>query len=97
MPNEDDRRGEAGEAAASEHTSSDAPSAVDGEIVTAGTPAVSPAGETDLLQPYYSDAKSLDSRLFESGEGGIRTRGTLLEYTAFPVRRLRPLGHLSWW
>ena len=31
------------------------------------------------------------------GEGGIRTRGTLLEYTAFPVRRLRPLGHLSRW
>jgi hypothetical protein len=32
---------------------------------------------------------------FICGEGGIRTHGTLLEYTAFPVRRLRPLGHLS--
>jgi hypothetical protein len=29
------------------------------------------------------------------GEGGIRTHGTLLEYTAFPVLHLRPLGHLS--
>ena len=28
------------------------------------------------------------------GEGGIRTRGTLL-YTRFPVVHLRPLGHLS--
>jgi hypothetical protein len=29
------------------------------------------------------------------GEGGIRTHGTLLAYTAFPVLHLRPLGHLS--
>src|SRR5262249_38871626 len=29
-----------------------------------------------------------------SGEGGIRTRGTL-PYTRFPVVHLRPLGHLS--
>lgn len=29
------------------------------------------------------------------GEGGIRTRETLLEFTHFPGARLRPLGHLS--
>jgi hypothetical protein len=29
------------------------------------------------------------------GEGGIRTPGTLLEYTRFPVVHLQPLGHLS--
>ncbi len=29
------------------------------------------------------------------GEGGIRTRDTLLEYTHFPGVRLQPLGHLS--
>ena len=29
------------------------------------------------------------------GEGGIRTLGTLLGYTRFPVVRLQPLGHLS--
>ena|GEM_PF-5428083 len=29
------------------------------------------------------------------GEGGIRTRGALLELTHFPGVRLRPLGHLS--
>lgn len=29
------------------------------------------------------------------GEGGIRTRDTLLGYTHFPGARLRPLGHLS--
>ena len=29
------------------------------------------------------------------GEGGIRTRGTLLAYTRFPGVHLRPLGHLS--
>ena len=32
---------------------------------------------------------------FLSGEKGIRTLGTLLEYTHFPGVRLRPLGHLS--
>lgn len=31
----------------------------------------------------------------KSGEGGIRTRETLLEFTHFPGARLRPLGHLS--
>ena len=30
-----------------------------------------------------------------SGESGIRTRGTLLEYTHFPGVLLKPLGHLS--
>src|SRR5690606_2137608 len=29
------------------------------------------------------------------GEGGIRTRDTLLEYTHFPGALLQPLGHLS--
>jgi hypothetical protein len=32
---------------------------------------------------------------YNGGEGGIRTRDTLLEYTHFPGERLRPLGHLS--
>ena len=32
---------------------------------------------------------------FIGGEKGIRTLGTLLEYTHFPGVRLRPLGHLS--
>jgi hypothetical protein len=32
--------------------------------------------------------------VYVSGEGGIRTRGTL-RYTRFPVVHLRPLGHLS--
>ena len=30
-----------------------------------------------------------------SGESGIRTHGTLLEYTRFPSVLLQPLGHLS--
>ncbi len=29
------------------------------------------------------------------GEGGIRTRGTVLAYTRFPSERLKPLSHLS--
>ena len=29
------------------------------------------------------------------GESGIRTHGTLLEYTRFPSVLLKPLGHLS--
>ncbi len=29
------------------------------------------------------------------GEGGIRTRDTLLRYTHFPGVLLQPLGHLS--
>ena len=32
---------------------------------------------------------------FAGGEGGIRTLGTLLGYTRFPVVHLQPLGHLS--
>ena len=32
---------------------------------------------------------------FSCGESGIRTRGTLLEYTHFPGVLLKPLGHLS--
>lgn len=32
---------------------------------------------------------------FTGGEGGIRTHGTRVVYTAFPVLHLRPLGHLS--
>lgn len=32
---------------------------------------------------------------FCCGESGIRTRGTLLEYTHFPGVLLKPLGHLS--
>ena len=31
----------------------------------------------------------------ESGQGGIRTRGTDEPYTAFPMPLLKPLGHLS--
>ena len=31
----------------------------------------------------------------DGGEGGIRTRETLLTSTRFPVALLRPLGHLS--
>ena len=31
----------------------------------------------------------------DGGQGGIRTRGTLLTYTHFPGVRLKPLGHLS--
>ena len=33
--------------------------------------------------------------LLYCGESGIRTRGTLLEYTHFPGVLLKPLGHLS--
>ena len=33
--------------------------------------------------------------LLLSGESGIRTRGTLLEYTHFPGVLLKPLGHVS--
>ena len=31
------------------------------------------------------------------GEGGIRTRGTVVPYTRFPGVHLKPLGHLSVW
>ncbi len=43
------------------------------EIVATESPAVSAAEEPDLLQRYYSDAEALETRSFESGEGGIRT------------------------
>ena len=33
--------------------------------------------------------------IFYSGEKGIRTPGTLLEYTRFPSVPLKPLEHLS--
>ncbi len=32
---------------------------------------------------------------FDGGQGGIRTRETLLTFTHFPGVRLQPLGHLS--
>ena len=35
------------------------------------------------------------SVFYHGGESGIRTHGTLLGYTRFPVVPLRPLGHLS--
>ena len=35
------------------------------------------------------------SRNFHGGERGIRTLGSVLRYTRFPVVHLRPLGHLS--
>jgi hypothetical protein len=38
--------------------------------------------------------KPVWSFLISYGEGGIRTHGKL-PYTAFPVLRLRPLGHFS--
>jgi hypothetical protein len=31
-----------------------------------------------------------------TGEGGIRTLGTLLRYSALAKRRFRPLSHLTW-
>ncbi len=37
----------------------------------------------------------LGMRAEKSGEGGIRTLGTLLGHTRFPIVHLRPLGHLS--
>jgi hypothetical protein len=33
--------------------------------------------------------------LKKSGEGGIRTHGTLLRYNALAKRRFRPLSHLT--
>ena len=38
---------------------------------------------------------SLLSRRLRGGQGGIRTRETLLTSTHFPGVRLQPLGHLS--
>ena len=32
---------------------------------------------------------------FSGGKGGIRTHGTLLKFTAFPVLPVQPLLHLS--
>lgn len=69
----------------------------EGEIHGTAEGRANPAADDDLLQSYYSAPNSADSFTKNSGEGGIRTRGTLSGYTAFPVRRLRPLGHLSWW
>ena len=43
---------------------------------------------------YYCMNYYVLSLLFR-GESGIRTRGTLLEYTHFPGVLLKPLGHLS--
>jgi hypothetical protein len=34
--------------------------------------------------------------LKDTGEGGIRTLGTLLRYSALAKRRFRPLSHLTW-
>ena len=41
------------------------------------------------------DALVKASEWKESGEGGIRTRGTGLPHTGFRNRLLQPLGHLS--
>lgn len=35
------------------------------------------------------------SERFKRGEGGIRTPGTLLAHTRFPIEHVRPLRHLS--
>jgi hypothetical protein len=45
---------------------------------------------------YKINPCQIDRGLFveDNGEGGIRTHGKL-PYTAFPVLRLRPLGHFS--
>jgi hypothetical protein len=40
-------------------------------------------------------AKENWQEIYCSGERGIRTLDTLLEYTHFPGVLLRPLGHLS--
>ncbi len=39
--------------------------------------------------------KREDFRAFCGGQGGIRTHGTDMPYTAFPMLHLQPLGHLS--
>ena len=52
----------------------------------------------NVLNSYdFTDTKrSLQAETgLNGGEGGIRTRDTLLTYTHFPGVRLRPLGHLS--
>jgi integrase len=49
----------------------------------------------ELLHPLLQSPNPSERLQDSSGEGGIRTRGTLSGLTAFPVRRLRPLGHLS--
>ena len=41
--------------------------------------------------PVFLSASPCD----DGGEGGIRTLGTLITYTRFPVAHLRPLSHLS--
>jgi hypothetical protein len=46
---------------------------------------------THKINPRHFDRGLL---LEDNGEGGIRTHGKL-PYTAFPVLRLRPLGHFS--
>ena len=43
----------------------------------------------------YSRSNAVRPYFKVGGEGGIRTPGSLLAYTAFPVLHLRPLGHLS--
>src|SRR3990172_1265115 len=57
-----------------------------------------PAREpSSWLAPLRQQRRSPLARasLVVGGEGGIRTRGTLLAYTRFPGVHLRPLGHLS--
>ncbi len=54
------------------------------------TPPLPPALDTNR-----ADTSSTVHRLGRGGENGIRTRGTLLEYTRFPGEYHKPLGHLS--
>ena len=49
-----------------------------------------------MIDYYYNELLvPMKQLLLFCGESGIRTRGTLLEYTHFPGVLLKPLGHLS--
>ena len=69
-------------------------------IVADGWVARRTAVQNSLVLILYDDIKKfydkLNNVLGSGGEGGIRTRGTLLKYTRFPSVHLKPLGHLSW-
>jgi hypothetical protein len=47
-------------------------------------------------RPSSIPLKLCELGLKDTGEGGIRTLGTLLRYSALAKRRFRPLSHLTW-
>ena len=50
-----------------------------------------------LFQRTYAEVSKCSYSGQNGGEGGIRTRGTLLRFTSLAKKRFRPLSHFSFY